>query len=330
VTGNSFRLSAALAVAWVLCSCREAPAPTGSIRGSSLTGEAVARVGEAVLLRSKFEAEWKRRGGAVTPAQVVEEWVHFQATLASLREAGYDRDPRVREEWERWMVARFQEEELARREALASGVTEQDLRSFYLERRDEFAIPEAVRVAVLLVKASAKATPDKRRDQAAEVETLRELAAGTDAAGFAELIRQRSDDGPTRYSGGDAGWLSRGMAHAPWEPAVLEAALTLAVAGELSPVVEGARGFYLVRLVERRPAGQRSFEEVGELIRYRLKRQRIQEQHEQWSGAVRSGLDIEIDASALEALASAPAAVARSLPALPGGSTEHSGNENQP
>jgi peptidyl-prolyl cis-trans isomerase D len=170
-----------------------------------------------------------------------------------------------------------------------------------------------VRGAVLFLKSSSKATPEKRAELADWAAQLLAQSREANEAGFVQLIQQYSEDQATRYAGGDTGWLRRAPADTGWDPAVCEALFALGQAGQFSPVITTAQGFYLVRLTEKKPAQTKPLAEVKEEIRHRLAREREQQRQHDFAQAMRRGLQITINQPLLESLP-APAAGSQTKP----------------
>ncbi|MCC6764945.1 MAG: SurA N-terminal domain-containing protein [Deltaproteobacteria bacterium] len=78
---------------------------------------------------------------------------------------------------------------------------------------------------------------------------------------FTELAKKNSEDAMSVENGGDLGVVARGQLEAPLE----EAAFKLNV-GEVSDIVEGSRGFHIIRLDEKIPGGPKPFDDVREEI----------------------------------------------------------------
>lgn len=123
---------------------------------------------------------------------------------------------------------------------------------------DEFR--EALRRDMLRSRAAAQATADIGRpaeqvhartilvaDEATAQSLLDQIKAGAD---FASLAVQYSLDLSSRAAGGDLGWFPRGLLTAP----EVEAAAFATQPGEMSEVVHGALGYYVVQALEFDPA----------------------------------------------------------------------------
>lgn len=280
-------------LAGVGTACR--PQPPGS--GPAMTADVVALVGGRPVTRAALERELARRGPGAERQAALDALVHFEATLAKARAAGFDRDPETAAAIERLLVARFEERELAAAETPA--VSDEEIRARYAATAAQHAVPAAARGGVLFLKVSPKAAPGQRAQVAKLAEQLREAAAAADNDAFADLVRNRSDDQTTRYQAGDTGWISAGQSGS-WEPAVAEALLALRRAGECAPVVETPRGFHVVRLRETRPAGTRPLGEVAAALRHQLMLEKRAALTADFRARMRAGLDIRTNQAALE------------------------------
>jgi peptidyl-prolyl cis-trans isomerase D len=120
------------------------------------------------------------------------------------------------------------------------------IQELYERRRPEFQRLEEVRVRQILFRGP-EATERAR-------ETLEAIQAGQS---FEAMARERSEDEATRDQGGDLGFFSRGRLH----EALDQAAFALRP-GQLSEPIETPRGVHLLRVEERRPALDRSIDDV--------------------------------------------------------------------
>jgi parvulin-like peptidyl-prolyl isomerase len=132
-----------------------------------------------------------------------------------------------------------------------------DMERYYSEHIQDYLRPAQVTWREIAIKAEGLAErPEARR----RLEAARErLQRGEDFATMARSISQ----GPTATKGGER--ITEPKASAV--PAINEALEKLPI-GQVSPVLEGPSGFYLVRVDARRPPGPASFVEVqGEVIK---------------------------------------------------------------
>jgi peptidyl-prolyl cis-trans isomerase C len=149
-------------------------------------------------------------------------------------------------------------------------ISEAELRKYYNENPNDFAVPEKVKVRHIIVMHQQGPKP-KTREMALETITgvVSELRSqlgtkpdpGVALNRFAESARRYSEDG-SASAGGDLGWHARGAL----DPTFEEAAFTLQP-GVISGIIETAFGFHLIFVEGRQPASKEPFEEVKESIR---------------------------------------------------------------
>lgn len=160
-------------------------------------------------------------------------------------------------------------------------VSEPEVNEYYEKHKDRFYFVEAqYRVGYILVTPRRERdVRNLRNDDAAtrsdaqrKIQLLTQrLRAGDD---FGELARNFSEDPDSAMAGGDIGFFSESaFADAPQ---VLARTVQRMRAGEWRGPVETSDGFYLVKLLEHEPPGQRQLEEVREDIRKRLERSKRQ------------------------------------------------------
>jgi peptidyl-prolyl cis-trans isomerase C len=250
---------------------------------------------------------------------LLDEMIEFKLLLQRARAAGYDHDPELLSQFNRLVVGKFKEDHLATNTESATTVSEQDVRSSYQQNLERYATPESVHLATIYFKSSPKATPEKRAEAREHAEAVLQQARQTDSAGFQRLAQRYSDDQVTRYSGGDIGWLARGENSERWGNSFTDAAFALHDAGDFAPLVETPRGFYIIRLIEKKPAGFRPFEQVRDAIAYQVARERQQQRQTDFLEEMKKGVRIETNSQLLENI-SVPARVSdQAPPALPRG-----------
>jgi peptidyl-prolyl cis-trans isomerase SurA len=120
------------------------------------------------------------------------------------------------------------------------------LRLAYEREKENWAIPEKVRVAEVLINAGAGAE-----------EKAREAAAAAKSGAKFEDVVLRFSDGPTRSRGGDMGTVGKGELSA-----ALDAAAFSLPAGGVSDPIETRSGWHVLKVVEKFPATYRPYSEV--------------------------------------------------------------------
>ena len=287
---------------WTSCRKQNAATP--------MPTNAVAMVGAQVITRESFQHELTRRtrlspGGYADPQEkeaLVEEMIRFEVLHQKALAAGYDKDPQIAAVLEQMIAARYREDQLARLQP--PKVTAEDIADYYRKNPERFGTPEKVRVALIEIKVTRTATPEKRAELAKKAGTLLAEARSTAAADgtFGLVAQNHSDDQASRYQGGDIGWLTVGDTNAPWDPAVLAAISRLDQPGDLAPVISTPEAFYLVKLVERQPASARPLETMKDGIAYLVARQKERQQLDDFYAALKQGLKIRTNRALLESI----------------------------
>lgn len=284
--------------------------------------EVVAKVGEWTISPADLTDALAKRAkslggeaGAELRQQVLDELIREKTLLSKAMAAGLDRDPELIRRWERMVVAKYETNHKPDAEKQRAPTTA-EVEQFYHAHAAEYQRPERVRVALIQIKGSAKATEEKRAELRARAEKVFSLAQSLDA-NFAELARLHSEDRATRYTGGDGGWMERGQTPPSWPKELADAAFNLPAAGVLAPLIEADGSFYIVKLVERQAAGVRPLAEVRDRILHQLKEQQRLANEERFYAEQKAGLNIEINQTALQGVPLATPAVAKEQGAPP-------------
>jgi len=210
-------------------------------------------VGDEVVNRVLLLAEARRRG-------IQPDREKIQATVA-----GYDAQYKGSANWaanrERMLAAVLPQLEgeslLDRLERLVRQVpepTEAQARAYFDQHPTLFVEPEQVKLAVILLKVDPSSPQAVWNSAMAEGRTLhRKLQGGAD---FGELARLHSGD-RSAARGGEMDYTHRGML-----PEAVHGVVDKLAVGALSEPVQLLEGIALLRLDGRRPAQQRSFEQV--------------------------------------------------------------------
>ncbi len=135
-----------------------------------------------------------------------------------------------------------------------AAANEEALRATYAEREESLAVPERVRARHILALASSDATAEEETEARSRAEAaLARIIEGGEA--FEDVATDASDDAVTAARGGDLGTFAEGDN----DPA-LDAAAFGTEAGALSEVVRSAYGFHIIRVDEKLPAEEPTFE----------------------------------------------------------------------
>ena len=143
-------------------------------------------------------------------------------------------------------------------------VTNDDLRSYYDNHRDQYRVPEEVKVRHILIKTPSPGADGKVDEKAVEEarkkaeDVLKQVKAG---GKFEDLAKKYSEDPGSGKQGGDLGWIGRGRTVAEFE----KAAFSLHK-GQISDLVKSSFGFHIIEVEDKHEAHVKTLDEVkGEI-----------------------------------------------------------------
>lgn len=133
-------------------------------------------------------------------------------------------------------------------------VTEDEVRRAYNENLENFRMPERSHVRHILFK-----TKDKPEAEDAKMKTLALKVAGELKAGakFEDLAKKYSEDPGSKDNGGDIGFITRGQTVKGFDDYAFVGPLKV-----VSAPIKTEFGYHIIEVLERQPAGLRTFEEI--------------------------------------------------------------------
>jgi len=201
----------------------------------------------------------------------------------------------------------------------ATSVSAADLQAYYDQHRDEYRVPEQVKVSHILIKTALPA-PGAKEDEKAVAEArkkaedvLAQVKAGGD---FAKLAEKYSDDPGSAKSGGELGWIGRGRTVPEFE----KAAFSLAK-GQTSDLVKSSYGFHIIRVEDKQDAHLKTLADVKTEIEGKVRQQKVVRSTEAAANALLSqartdGLDKAAAAKGVQAVTSEFFSRGQNLPGL--------------
>ena len=134
--------------------------------------------------------------------------------------------------------------------------SESDVRKRYEATREDYKQPEAAHILHILIKVDQNATPEQDAAARAKAENIvKQLRAGAD---FGKLARENSADPSSSGKGGDMDWVAKGLTVEPFDTA----AFTIPLNTISDPIRSKEFGYHIIKVLERRPAGYKPFDEV--------------------------------------------------------------------
>jgi parvulin-like peptidyl-prolyl isomerase len=279
------------------------------------TNQPLAVVDGKPISLASFQAEMTRRGGEAafsTPQQrraLLDEMIRVSVLASNATKAGYADDPTVRRSIDQLLADKYAHDTI---DQPLSGlqVTEGEIEDYYHDHVGEFTAPESAHAAVIFVAVPPDASDDQRQTLQQRVQKAHDLAAAKPGApNFADLAAQYSDDADTRSQGGDIGWVNEGQESPRWEKAVMTSIFDLDNPGQVSSVIATASGFYIVKLLEDRPAAVRPLPEVHNAIRQQLIRTARQQRAAKLYAAALANVQVSVNEAGLAAMEAAEKAV---------------------
>lgn len=151
-------------------------------------------------------------------------------------------------------------------------VTPQELQAYYDQHRDEYRVPEQVKVSHILIKTPPSAADGKVDEKGVEdarkkaEDILKQLKSG---AKFDELAKKYSEDPGSAKQGGELGWIGRGRTVPEFE----KAAFSLPK-GQTSELVKSSYGFHIIHVEDKQDAHLKTLDEVKAQIEPLVKQQK--------------------------------------------------------
>jgi peptidyl-prolyl cis-trans isomerase D len=154
-------------------------------------------------------------------------------------------------------------------------VTHEDLQAYYDQHRDQYRVPEQVKVSHIWIKMPLPG-PDGKIDDKGVAEAqkraddlLKQLKNG---AKFEDVAKKSSEDPGSANVGGSLGWIGKSQMGAEFEKAV-----TSLSKGKVSDVVKTLDGFHIIRLDDKQEAHVKTLDEVRGEIEPVVKQQKEQQ-----------------------------------------------------
>ena len=172
-------------------------------------------------------------------------------------------------------------------------VTGDDVKKFYDDNPDKFERPEQARLQFIIMAASdpASGSPLTEGQKAAKKKELSDIRdRALKGEDFARLARDYSENPSARQSGTET-VIARGMMNVP---AVLETAAFALQTNQVSDLITTDAGYYVLKLLEKMPAGKITLDEARPDIRNYLEGNAIQKMLPAYEAQLRKDAGVEI------------------------------------
>jgi len=270
-----------------------------------------------------FEARRDRSPVPVDAGELLNELVEREVLAQNAVKAGLMDDPEVAEKMRDVLIATFKERQLTPLLETAS-VSDDEISAAYDSEKDKLTKPGQVRLAILYAQAEPGEKDDTDNAARLRLEAAAQLARQQDVrtdkgepASFGPLAVQHSEDQESRYRGGEIGWVERERFPGRLDAAVIKAGFALATPGQISTVITGANGYYVVKLLERRSPAVLPLEQATPALRSRLLAEKQGDLMEKFQHQLRQDLRVEVHADRLAQIAAATPGQTSSPPSIP-------------
>lgn len=288
-----------------------------------LRADAVAAVDGRFISQSALEQVLTRHGWYNPTLEqkrsALDELVQRESLYSKALRARWETNEVVQAALKNYLISAYREH-LEQELTAASPPTEPEIVARYesLVRNGRLHEPEQAWTAMLFLPLNRKAAPEKRLELKARMENLRTLALETcqKEPGFGILSITNSAHQQSRYRGGDIGWMSPELAGQLLDAKVVPAMFALKTPGELSPVIEGENGFYLLKSIDRKPASTRPLSETRASIIRQLQQEQTQARQTAFNKSLKDGAIIQIQDAALDRVTGPTAPVVSQPPRL--------------
>lgn len=181
-------------------------------------------------------------------------------------------------EYSRRQKQNILQQEVLRREVFSKvAIEDQELRAYYEDHKDEYKVPNRLRIRELVIpRGGTPAEQEAAKAKAAMVKA--ELGRG---ASFEALVKEHSE-GISRATGGDLGWMEKGLLR----PDLEKAALGLRP-GQVAGPLETDKDLSFIQLIEAQVDAARPFAEVKDKILEKLQEPKAQNAIEQYMQSLR-------------------------------------------
>lgn len=162
-------------------------------------------------------------------------------------------------------------------------VADPEMKRYYQEHRDRFALPEEYTLSQILIK------PRSPDDLVEAKSKTRDIMALLKQGESYEDLALRYSDGPNASRGGRLGLVRQGELL----PAI-ERGVSKLSEGGISDVIESPEGFHIVRLEDKKPKQFRPYEEVKQEIQALVFQQKSEDLFQAWLADLKNKAYIEI------------------------------------
>lgn len=227
--------------------------------------DVLARVGDEVITKKDLETALKKmpeRKREKFRDKTLDQLIEVKVFSNEARNEGLDKDPKTREALEKATKEILAQQFVKKIIDEKSQPSEEDMKKYYSEHKEQFIIPEGVSIQQIV---------GKNKEDAEAI--LGKLKKG---ASFEEMAKRKSI-GRSYKDEGRLGWLYKGR----MDPELEKAAFTLEKE-QLSDVIKTGEGYQIIKVLAKSDKKEMTFEEGKANIKYELSWKKKKELIEQY------------------------------------------------
>jgi peptidyl-prolyl cis-trans isomerase SurA len=165
-------------------------------------------------------------------------------------------------------------------------VTDEEIGEYYRKHREDYEGKESVRIKQILLILPKEEDPAVKEKLRADAEAIHKRLMNGEPF---EPLSAKYSQGPEAASGGDIGYIEKGMIHSEVEDAAFSLPLN-----QISGVIESPIGFHIIQVFDPRGAGLKAIEGVRDEIREKIDREKMEKKYGEWLEELRKKSHIEI------------------------------------
>jgi peptidyl-prolyl cis-trans isomerase C len=260
-------------------------------------GPYLAKVGKVKIMQSDLDREMKNLPafaqkifeGSEGKERFINELVKKELLYQEALKQGLDKDAdyieKVADFKKVTLISKLLEDKIEEK----AKVTDEDIKKYYDEHKEDFSPFDKVRLSLIRVKTEDEAKKIAERLKKGE--------------NFAKIAKENSIDTNSAKAGGDLGFLSRDQLSPEHEMVV-----TRLMKGDVSTPIRTQHGFDIIKITDKKTGAVIEFEKVKDLISQHLSAEKQKEVFDSYIEDLKKTYTVEINK---EALAEPPAEVTK-------------------
>jgi len=251
-------------------------------------GSYLAKVGKATITQADYERELKSLPefaqqlfeGPEGKERFLDELIKKELLYQEAQKKGLDKEEEFTQKIEEFkkitLIGYLLEKEVEEK----AEVTDQEVKNYYEQNKEDFANITQMRASHILVKTEAEAQKVLERIKQGE--------------SFAKIAREKSIDPGSARNGGDLGYFSSGQMVPEFE-----AAAARMKKGEISPPVKTKFGYHIIQVTDKKVGKTIEFDKVKNLIYQRLSADKQKDIFDSYITKLRNGYKVDVNQEAL-------------------------------